>query len=176
MDLFSFEGARRIGPENVLMKVSALVDWRRMGTVLDRAKLRSGLGAQGYDLLLLFKCLLLGQWLGLSDPKLEESLKVRLDFMLFAGLDLHASVPDETTHCRFRNTLVEKGVYDDLLAEICRDLPAARRARSEAARGRGRDHRCDADRQRGPAPVPCRGHCRGPGGRQDTAGPAGHPP
>ena len=62
MDLFSFEGARRIGPENVLMKVSALVDWRRMGTVLDRAKLRSGLGAQGYDLLLLFKCLLLGQW------------------------------------------------------------------------------------------------------------------
>jgi IS5 family transposase len=122
MDLFSFESARRIGPENVLMKVSALVDWDRIGAVLGRAKLRSGLGTQGYDLLLLFKCLLLGQWHGLSDPKLEESLKVRLDFMLFAGLDLHASVPDETTHCRFRNALVVNGVYDDLLAEICRQL------------------------------------------------------
>jgi hypothetical protein len=61
MDLFSFEGARRIGPENVLMKVSALVDWDRIAVVLDRAKLRSGLGAQGYELLVLFKCLLLGQ-------------------------------------------------------------------------------------------------------------------
>jgi len=122
MDLFSFEGARRIGSDNVLMKVSALVDWGQIGVILDRAKLRSGLGTQGYDLLLLFKCLLLGQWHGLSDPGLEESLKVRLDFMLFAGFDLHAPVPDETTHCRFRNALVEKGIHDDLLAEICRQL------------------------------------------------------
>jgi len=124
MDLFSFEGARRIGPENVLMKVSALVDWGRIGAILERAQLRSGLGAQGYDLLVLFRCLLLGQWHGLSDPKLEESLKVRLDFMLFAGLDLYGPVPDETTHCRFRNALVEKGVHDDLLAEVCRQLEA----------------------------------------------------
>ena len=122
MDLFSFEGARRIGPENVLVKVSAPVDWGRIGAVLDPAKLRSGLGAQGYDLLLLFKCLLLGQWHGLSDPKLEESLKASLDFMLLAGLDLHAPAPDETTHCRFQNALVEKDGYDDLLAEICRQL------------------------------------------------------
>ena len=43
---------------------------------------------------------------GLSDPKLEPALKVRLDFMLFCELDLHAPVPDETTHCRFRNALV----------------------------------------------------------------------
>ena len=104
MDLFSFEGARRVGSENVLMKVSALVDWRRIGAVLDRAKLRSGLGPQGYDPLVLFRCLLLGQWHGLSDPGLEESLKVRLDFMLFAGLDLHGTVPDETTHCRCRSS------------------------------------------------------------------------
>ncbi len=87
MDLFSYEGARRIGPENVLMKVSALVDWGPIEAVLKRAKLRSGLGTQGYDLVLLFKCLLLGQWHGLSDPGLEESLKVRLDFMSYPAGD-----------------------------------------------------------------------------------------
>jgi IS5 family transposase len=38
--------------------------------------------------------LLIGQWHGLSDPKLERALKVRLDFMIFCGLDLHAPVPD----------------------------------------------------------------------------------
>ena len=44
-------------------------------------------------------------WHGLSDPALERSLRVRLDFMLFFGFDLHSGVPpDETTHCRFRNS------------------------------------------------------------------------
>ncbi|MCB1970786.1 MAG: transposase [Geminicoccaceae bacterium] len=38
----------------------------------------------------------------MSDPRLEESLRVRLDF---TGLELHKPVPDETTHCRFRNAL-----------------------------------------------------------------------
>jgi transposase, IS5 family len=70
----------------------------------------------------LFKCLLIGQWHGLSDPKLERAPKVRLDFMLFCGLGLHAPVPDEATHCRFRNALVKGGVYDDLLGEVCRQL------------------------------------------------------
>ena len=36
-------------------------------------------------------------------------MKVRLDFMLFCGLELHSDVPDETTHCRFRTALVKGG-------------------------------------------------------------------
>ena len=70
----------------------------------------------------MFKCLLIGQCHNLSDPKLEQSLRVRFDFMLFAGLDLHGSVPDETTHCRFRNALVKADAYDALLAEVCRQM------------------------------------------------------
>ena len=31
-------------------------------------------------------------------------------------------MPDETTHCLFRNALVEGGEYDDLLAEVCRQI------------------------------------------------------
>ena len=103
MDFFSYEGAKRIGSENILVKVDQLIDWSRFSLLLKRAHIRKQLGPTGYDPLLLFKCLLLGQWHGLSDPQLEESLKIRLDFMLFAGLDLHSRIPDETTHCRFRN-------------------------------------------------------------------------
>ena len=124
MDLFSFESRRRIGEDNVLRKVDALVDWGRISGVLKGGLKRSGLGPQGYEPVVLFKCLLLGQWHGLSDPKLEESLRVRLDFMLFAGLDLFAPIPDETTHCRFRNALVRAGVFDALLGEVCRQLEA----------------------------------------------------
>ena len=106
MDIFSYEARRRLGDGGVLRKVDALLDWTALSGLIGKGLKRSGLGPQGYDPVVLFKCLLLGQWHGLSDPKLEESLRVRLDFMLFVGLDLHAPVPDETTHCRFRNALV----------------------------------------------------------------------
>jgi len=122
MDIFSYESARRIGDQNVLRKVDSLMDWSAISVLLSGGLKRSGLGPQGYDAIVLFKCLLIGQWHGLSDPKLEESLRVRLDFMLFAGLELHGPVPDETTHCRFRNALVKAGCFDALLAEVCQQI------------------------------------------------------
>lgn len=122
MDLFLREATDRIGAEDALAKIDALMDWRSFSPILKRGLGRSGFGPRGYDALVLFKCLLIGQWHGLSDPKLERALKVRLDFMIFCGPDLHAAVPDETTHCRFRNALVKGGVYDDLLAEVCRQI------------------------------------------------------
>lgn len=122
MDLFLREVSGRIDPEDVLSKINALMDWRAFSPILKRGLKRSGVGPQGYDPLILFKCLLIGQWHGLSDPKLERALKVRLDFMVFCGLGLHAAVPDETTHCRVRNALVKGGIYDDLLAEVRRQL------------------------------------------------------
>ena len=124
MDLFLREAVDRIGVDDPLAKIDALMDWSSFSPILKRGLGRSGVGPQGYDPLVLFKCLLIGQWHGLSDPKLERALKVRLDFMIFCGLNLHAPVPDETTHCRFRNALVKGGVHDDLLAEVCCQIEA----------------------------------------------------
>lgn len=124
MDLFLREATERIGADDALAKIDALMDWPSFWPILKRGLGRSGVGRQGYDPLILFKCLLISQWHGLSAPKLERALKVRVDFMIFCGLDLHAPVPDETTHCRFRNALVRGGVYDDLLAEVCRQIEA----------------------------------------------------
>lgn len=124
MDMFLREAADRIGDNDVLSRIDGLIDWRAFSPILKRGLGRSGDGPSGYDPLVLFKCLLIGQWHGLSDPKLERALKVRLDFMIFCGLDLHAPVPDETTHCRFRNALVRGGVYDDLLSEVCAQIEA----------------------------------------------------
>ena len=103
----------------MLSKIGALLDWRAFSPIVTRGLGRSGIGPRGYDPLISFRCLPVGQWHGLSDPKPERAPMVRLDFMLFCGLDLHAPVPDETTHCRCRNcrcrnALVKGGVYDDL--------------------------------------------------------------
>jgi IS5 family transposase len=122
MDIFSYESARRIGDQNVLRKVDALMDWSAISVLLKNDLKRSGFGPQGYKEITLFKCLLIGQCHNLSDPKLEECLRVRFDFMQFAGPNLYGSLPDETTHCQFRNALVKAGAYDALLAEVCREI------------------------------------------------------
>jgi IS5 family transposase len=70
----------------------------------------------------MFKTLLLGQWHNLSDSELEEALRVRLDFMLFCGFELHDAVPDATTLCRFRNRLVKAKKLASLLHEVNRQL------------------------------------------------------
>ena len=85
------------------------MDWSAISVLLKNGWARSGRGPQGYEQITLFKCLLIGQWHNLSDPKLEECLRVRFHFMLFTGLDLQGSVSDETTHCRFRKALVKAG-------------------------------------------------------------------
>ena len=54
------------------------------------------------------------------------------DFRLFAGLDLHCSVPDDATHCRFRNARVKAGAYDGLLTEVCRQIEGHRLKMKEA--------------------------------------------
>ena len=87
MDLFLREAADRIGDDDVLSKINVLIDWRAFAPILKQGLVRSHFGPQGYDPLILFKCLLIGQWHGLSDRKPERALKVRFDFMVFAGLD-----------------------------------------------------------------------------------------
>ena len=91
MDLFLREATERIGADDALSKIDALMDWPSFSPILERGLGRSGVGPQGYDPLVLFKCLLIGQWHGLSDPKLERALKVRLDFMIFCGLNFARS-------------------------------------------------------------------------------------
>ncbi|MBC6412709.1 MAG: transposase, partial [Hyphomonadaceae bacterium] len=122
MDFFTGLLSERVASDNVLRKVGALIDWRRVG--LKVGKVRSQLGRSGYDVDLMLRVLLLGQWHSLSDRKLEEALRVRLDFMLFCGASLFEHVPDHTTICRFRCALVRLGLFDAVLNEVNRQLSA----------------------------------------------------
>ena len=69
MDVFSCESARRIWDQNVLRKVDALIDWSWVFPLLKSGLNRWGLGPHGYDKIVLFKCLLIGQWHGLYRPE-----------------------------------------------------------------------------------------------------------
>lgn len=108
--------------DNLLLKVEAMIDFSDIATDL---QLRLGKevirGKTPYNYLNLFKVLLLQQWHQLSDPKMEEALHTRIDFMWFSGFGLADSemhVPDETTICRFRNKLAKKKLLDKYLKLI----------------------------------------------------------
>ena len=119
---FSHGVKEHLGESNQLMKLSAMLDWSAFAPLL--SDIHSTLGPTGYAPLMMFKTLLLGQWHSLSDPALEEALRVRLDFLEFTGFALGGDLPDETTLCRFRNKLVQTGKLPLLLREVNRQLEA----------------------------------------------------
>ncbi len=110
------------GSNRRLERIAALIDWASMERLL--APLRAPTGRPGYPPLALFRALLLAQWYQLSDPGLEEALADRLSFRRFCGFGLDDGTPDETTLCRFRGTLAERGLAEALFAELNRQLDA----------------------------------------------------
>ena len=101
--------------------VIAIIDWKRIEKVLTRGLGRSNeitAGAKAYPAIQMFKILLLQQWYGLSDQETEYAMLDRISFIRFVGLSLEEPVPDHTTICRFRNTLVAKSLLQALLDEV----------------------------------------------------------
>ena len=117
---FELDLDNHLGADGHLMKIDKLLKWYRFSKILKGV--HSDLGPEGYDLLQMFKCLLLQSWHSLSDPGLEQSLRVRLDFLQFTGFSVGDKLPDETTFCRFRNKLIEGNKFDKLFNEVNRQL------------------------------------------------------
>ncbi|MBD0866269.1 MAG: hypothetical protein GDA36_12120 [Rhodobacteraceae bacterium] len=89
--------ANRIGANDVLTMINALMDWRWCLPNRKRGLGRAGIGPQGYDPLVLFKCLLIGQW----HPKAgARALNCGWISYCVAAATSFVPVPDATTHCR----------------------------------------------------------------------------
>ena len=113
--------------DTVLMEAHALIDWEglRAGLMeVYKREINQGGGQKLLDPLVMFKAVLLGQWHHLSNPKLEEALQVRADFMDFCGMGFSEDAPDETTLCRFRNRLITSGRLAGMLAGVNAELQA----------------------------------------------------
>lgn len=121
MNFFEMGAEGRIGKENQLIKLAKMIRWEEVGKELKglyKNEESWQVGQKAYEPLKMFKGLILQQWHSLSDPGLEESLRVRLDFMMFTGFSLSEEIPDETTICRFRNRLVSLGLDKRLFKKV----------------------------------------------------------
>lgn len=118
---FFLAGAEQQLRDHPLIKMNRLLDWEAIRSMLRGIHKRDESGAGGptpYDLVSMFKLMLLGQWHRLSDTELEHALAVRIDFLVFCGFDLGESLPDSTTICRFRNRLPERRLDKRLLQQV----------------------------------------------------------
>jgi len=122
---YELQNRKRTRTDNFLDEVDRLIDWVNIKNIIIRNYKRSSYNAAGspsYPVLKMFKVLLLQTWYDLSDPLTEEALLDRISFQRFTGFSSSDDIPDYSTICRFRNELLNSGLYDKLFRDINRQL------------------------------------------------------
>ena len=98
----------RLGdPLEILNKV---IKWEMFRSVLNQACRKEGTGKGGrppYDVVMMFKILVLQRLYNLSDDQTEYQINDRMSFMRFLGINLCDKVPDAKTIWKFKNDLAE---------------------------------------------------------------------
>ena len=108
-----------------LVGLKARINWEAFRADLRRVhdkERKSAAGAKPYDVVLMFKVLVLQQLHNLSDDGIEYQIRDRISFMRFLGLGLEDRVPDAKTVWTFREALKDLGLMDDLFARFDEQL------------------------------------------------------
>ncbi len=105
-------------------QINTLVNWHPISNIINKHyhKGESKMGRPSYSGLVLFKMTLLQTWYGLSDYEVEDRINDSISFSRFVGISLDDSVPDHSVISRFRSSLTEKGVYENLFKELNKQL------------------------------------------------------
>ena len=85
---------------NLLEKLNTVIDWEMFFSILKRVFYKKAKGpgeAPRYDLMMMFKILILERFYNLSDEQKEFQIKDRLSFQKFLGLTLADDIPDQNT-------------------------------------------------------------------------------
>jgi len=107
-----------------LKELDSIIDFEKLRPLLNKNGIAKSnvAGAPAYDNVIMFRILLLQKYYNLSDQATQDALYVNLLFIRFVGLSLEDSVPDESTICRFRNSLLKSKLYDKLFNSINKQL------------------------------------------------------
>ena len=110
-----------------LEKLAGRIDWQVFVPVLRRALQHEAKGPGGrpaYDLLLMFKILLLQRYYNVSDEQMQYQITDRWSFQRFLGLRLEDRIPDQKTIWLFRDTLTKAQAIEPLFDAFRAQLDA----------------------------------------------------
>ena len=100
-----------------LVRLNKVINWnifRNHLEIIRQKKRKSNAGAKPYDVVLMFKILILQSLYNLSDDAAEYQIMDRLSFMRFLGLGLGDRIPDSKTIWLFREQLTTAGLAEKL--------------------------------------------------------------
>lgn len=100
-----------------LKRLDTVMQWELFRPILEKSFAKEAKGPGGrppFDLVFMFKILIVQRTYNLSDADVEFWIKDRLSVQNFLAITLADDVPDEKTVWAFRNTLSQAGVVEPL--------------------------------------------------------------
>jgi transposase, IS5 family len=128
--LFDDEYAVKLLSEigNPLALVSKVVNFEMFRPTLENELLnkdkKNNAGAKPFDVVTMFKIMILQRYYGLGDKQIEYQIIDRISFKIFLCLETGDKVPDEKTVWAFRETLTRTGAIDKLFDQFKSHLEA----------------------------------------------------
>ena len=117
---FTTERLSEIG--NPLESISKVIDFEMFRSTLEGKLLntnkKNNAGARPFDLVMMFKIMILQRYYGLGDKQVEYQIIDRISFKNFLGLDTGDKVPDEKTVWAFRENLTKTGLVQVLFSQF----------------------------------------------------------
>ena len=111
---------------NPLEKISNVIDFEVFRQALESKLLniekKNNAGAKPYDVVMMFKIMILQRYYGLGDKQVEFQIIDRLSFKKFLGIESGDKVPDEKTVWLFRENLIKSGGVELLFSQFIQFL------------------------------------------------------
>lgn len=107
---------------NPLEMISKVIDFEMFRGILESKLLntnkKNNAGAKPYDVVMMFKIMILQRYYGLGDTQIEYQILDRLSFKKFLGLESGDKVPDEKTVWAYRENMTNKGLVEEIFAQF----------------------------------------------------------
>ena len=107
--------------KDFLIRLNTIVPWEEFRPLLAQIRQKprkSKAGRKPYDVILIFKMLILQKLYNIGDEELEYQVNDRFSFMRFLDLSLADTVPDATTVWLFRQQLTDAGLVQPLFEQF----------------------------------------------------------
>jgi transposase len=97
-----------------LLKLNKIIEWDLFRPQLQSIRNNDIVGCKGFDVVMMFKILILQALYNLADDAMEYMLRDRLSFMRFLGLAMTDKIPDAKTIWKYREQLTKAGLIKPL--------------------------------------------------------------
>lgn len=116
---------KKLNERDPLIHLNEWIDWEYFRPTLSKVRekeRKSNAGRKGFDVVLMFKVLVLQHLYNISDDETEYQIRDRYSFCRFLGLTPEGTIPDAKTIWLFREMLVKRELMDVLFDDFNHQL------------------------------------------------------